>query len=174
MQNCRSLLHPGYSEYMTARDVGGIAGRIFALYLGFYAFQELGLVLEMNYRASFGQLADSPTSVMILKIILVVFAGIVVWVKSSNLWPSDSPVDGSVMTAPQWIKIFVLLLGIYLLTTSFAFPLMAIMKAALQARINWPDISADRLFIDTVRCFTGIGLIAYGASGWKRAESYEL
>ena len=157
---------------MTARDAGGIACRMFALYLGFYAFQELSLFLTVGFGlgTGLGRFSDYSLGQMIFRIVVIVFAAILLWVKSSSLWPSDNPIGSSSVNAYQWIKIFVLLFGIYIVTMSCTMPLLAILKAALQTRIEWPEIRPETLFVDSIRSLAGIGFIAYGSSGWKRVE----
>jgi len=167
----RLLADPRYSRYMTARDAGGIACRVFALYLGMVAFQGLVTLVTIAQSGPFGTRFSSatgrPPAVIIAEVLIVAFAAVLLWVKAPSFWPHDNVIVSSAMTAQQWIKVFVLLFGIYLVVTSCSIPLLAFFKATLQTTINWPDLRGETIFVDSVKTLVGIGLIVYGSTGWK-------
>ena len=155
---------------MSARDVGGIACRMFALYLGFIGFREVVLFLAQLsiYRLEVGRFGQDPLWMTLCQSLLTFVAAAICWVKSNSLWPSDNLLTPNpAMDRRAWTRVGVLILGAYFLLQALPVAFLVFAKWFFQ-NIAVPSVSAARADEDILAALMAILMIIYGSIGWPR------
>lgn len=159
---------------MTARDAGGIACRIFSLYLSVQGFRLLvSFLLEIRLErlgSSPERLGFSPVWELGARALLMVFAAILCWVKSSSLWPNDAPLESNTeMDSSAWIRISMLVLGAYFFIASAPTSIMFFARQLLPSSPQQP-ISSLRADESIIMMVLAICVFLYGSIGWPRRQ----
>ena len=156
---------------MTARDAGGIACRVFAIYLAILGFRGMGVVLASVPVERFGYdssgITGSPFVVSFLQTCIYIVGAALLWVKAQNFWPSDVSIEGDTnMNARSWLNIALIVMGTYFLMTDGPYALIALLRATLQTNIKWPEFNPVLVAETAIQSIGGISLIVYGVTTW--------
>ena len=152
---------------MTARDAGGIATRIFALYILMHAFDMLFIGLSMFQvdRVTGDkvgeQLFNTPTTFVWAQAVIYAFAALLLWVKSRDLWPAETEMQAS-MDYKRWLRLGLLLLGAYFLLEAGPFAIAAFFSPTLQSGGYAPRVSEYRNAAYGIQAVVGLILVIYG------------
>jgi len=157
---------------MSARDAGGIACRIFALFLAFLGFRNVvGVLIAIPvYKTGFAlsNFGQDPLWLMVSQTILYFVAALVCWVKAPSLWPHDNAlVANPSLDGRAWIRIGMLVLGAYFLLQTLPVAILVFAKWFFQ-NIAVPSVSTARADEDILAALMAILMIIYGSIGWPR------
>lgn len=137
--------------------------------MGLTAFRNLEYLLEF-LDPRFREYAPAGTfTTACLRTGLYLVVAILLWVNSAKFWPSDNPMPReTTMDMNAWLRIAMIVLGIYFITFSAPVVLMVLVKGAVQSNIKWPEFSAREIFTECCTAVVAIGLIICGSIGWKK------
>jgi hypothetical protein len=152
-----------------ARDAGGIASRVLAIYLTWMALQSLEILLEVmrpgpenTFFSGYSPLTTGS------KTALLAFAGIMLWANAGKFWPSDNELRYEPTMGKQtWLSLAMLLMGIYWLLMYADIALIALLKSTLQTKVEWPMYDAGATFQSCLNSIIAIGLILFGGLGLR-------
>ena len=155
---------------MTARDAGGIAAKIMAVFLALRAFTTTAIGISSLQLFGWG-----PEGLSWLRTPLHFFmeAGVyacgsaLLWAKSRSFWRSDEKL-GPAMDRVGWLRLGLLLIGIYFLVGTAPVALLTLAKSTLATNIQWPIIDRLTVFADCTQAIIAVLLIAFGIVGWAK------
>jgi len=151
---------------MTARDAGGIACRIFSLFVAMVAFRSLVTLL---YSLRFMRYGYGPTLPMWFDFFIYGFGAVLLWVKASSFWPRDVEVASeSNMDEIDWLRLSLIVLAAYFVLASAPVAFASFFANPEQSVNRFSSTDPLRVPIAWIQLVASLVVIAFAAMGWNK------
>ncbi|MEA2554286.1 MAG: hypothetical protein QOJ65_2462 [Fimbriimonadaceae bacterium] len=159
---------------MTARDAGGIASRVLAIYLGMHVLNGIVVLPSMIVwdRKYHGSIVETSTFTTLSGVVFTALAALILWVNAKRFWPSETPIENEPrMDHRAWLSLAVAVMGLYYLVTYGPVAMVTVLRATLQTSIAWPQFDLSQVFTSCFRTVAALIMIGWGMTTLNRRIS---